>query len=901
MKTKRRISLLAVLICVFALVFSLGIMTACGNSSANTTEPAANAQWHYGTTAPADNLGKTGDHYLDTESLTAYVRTENGEWLPTTLYSGAVAPDDTKGETGDLYLDTENGVLYQKGDSLWQVVLKVKGENGRDGVLWFSGEKDPDKYEEGDTTLKDAQKGDFYLNTADFTVWQLQTEGWTKLGAIKGETGAQGSVGPAGPQGSTGSQGPTGAPGKDGENGKSAYELYLDQYKQEHGNTDEAMDEEQWLASLKGEQGEPGKDSVHFFNGEGKPEGNDAVKGAVEGDLYVGKFYGLDGSDAGSVLYRFIEGEWVPIMESLTKGQVNLDSLEKIIEFGELVAAGNTFEGVEVHLKSDIDFNDAEGASYGRRAAARMVAWEPIGTSDHPFEGTFDGENHTIRNFSVTTSDTKKPAGFFGNVSGATIRDLHFENATVTAAGSNVVGAVVVGESKGEVTLNNVTVSGGKVEAQESAKVGGLVGKVSDGSVKAEEVEVTVPELDGGEDGKQAFVGDGEITMEGDYATGKEVGTGFVQKTEYSSTGEVTATSYQVLNKEGLIAFAKSVNGTEEAAKNYKDETIVLTTDIDLKGENWTPIGSTYKIPFLGSFDGQGHTISNLKIVRDDHAEKAEYYGLFGYVGGNKDTLTTNNVIENLTIENVDIPAATSPTEENPHGDATNLSYVGAFAGEAYGTDLKNLTLKGDVYVYGKSYVGGIVGVYFMPGADFSTRRLDSVIENITIDAKGELGRGAVLGYLGSINADKSNNDQTVTLTNIKVKGVTLKGDSGVGGIVGHIQTIRTKVTIDGVVLTDVKILTTGCNNNRVYDEVGAIVGSERNTETYAGKNNTVVLKNLSGNISVEKDPADKQQATAVNGGVIGEIDDNEKVSLVLTIESNNLEITWNGEPLVAE
>ena len=83
----------------------------------------------------------------------------------------------------------------------------------------------------------------------------------------------------------------------------------------------------------------------------------------------------------------------------------------------------------------------------------------------------------------------------------------------------------------------------------------------------------------------------------------------------------------------------------------------VLTADIDLGGEEWTPIG-TYapsgesaeeqEIPsdesaFTGTFDGQGHTISNLSI----HQPEGWAVGLFGTIA--------NTQIGNFTLENAQV------------------------------------------------------------------------------------------------------------------------------------------------------------------------------------------------------------------------------------------------------
>ena len=203
-KTKKRsfTALLCVLVCALALVLSLGILSACGSDeSATVDESASGSTWYYGDKEPAEDLGKAGDFYLNTETLASYVKEgktwriaadgEAGSW-----YYGTSAPLDTIGEANDLYLNTKTGELYQKSASGWgSPVLVLKGEKGRDGVVWFSGNKAPTEYEEGDPTLKDAQPGDFYLNTDGFDVYQLKADRtWDYLGSIKGEEAPRGTL-----------------------------------------------------------------------------------------------------------------------------------------------------------------------------------------------------------------------------------------------------------------------------------------------------------------------------------------------------------------------------------------------------------------------------------------------------------------------------------------------------------------------------------------------------------------------------------------------------------------------------------------------------------------------------------------------------------------------------------
>ena len=93
---------------------------------------------------------------------------------------------------------------------------------------------------------------------------------------------------------------------------------------------------------------------------------------------------------------------------------------------------------------------------------------------------------------------------------------------------------------------------------------------------------------------------------------------------------------YQISTAEDLYWFAQYVNAGNPSAS------AVLTADISASSmaEGWTPIGTTSS-PYAGTFDGQGHTISGLKVTGT-----ADYVGLFGY-------------IQNAIIQNVGVAEST--------------------------------------------------------------------------------------------------------------------------------------------------------------------------------------------------------------------------------------------------
>lgn len=103
--------------------------------------------------------------------------------------------------------------------------------------------------------------------------------------------------------------------------------------------------------------------------------------------------------------------------------------------------------------------------------------WEPIGTYGSPFEGTFDGANHTISGLKIH-SDAGY-VGLFGQAVGddMTIQNVRLEEVDITATDIHAqVGALVGSVSRGRLTHISVSgeLKGGKV-----ASAGGLTGQIS--------------------------------------------------------------------------------------------------------------------------------------------------------------------------------------------------------------------------------------------------------------------------------------------------------------------------------------------------------------------------------------------------------------------------------------
>lgn len=148
----------------------------------------------------------------------------------------------------------------------------------------------------------------------------------------------------------------------------------------------------------------------------------------------------------------------------------------------------------------------------------------------------------------------------------------------------------------------------------------------------------------------------------------------------------VKAQTTEIGNKDQLIAFANNVNNGTFGSGSAK-----LTADIVFANDDdWTPIGtSAYR--FSGTFDGQGHKISNLKVQAS-----GLYAGLFGYVAGG------------AVVKDVHVMSGTIAVTTDPGSDA---SHHGGIAGYNEGTIVgcsNSATVTG--YSYEHARIGGIVG-----------------------------------------------------------------------------------------------------------------------------------------------------------------------------------------------
>ena len=291
---------------------------------------------------------------------------------------------------------------------------------------------------------------------------------------------------------------------------------------------------------------------------------------------------------------------------------------------------------------------------------------------------------------------------------------------------------------------------------------------------------------------------------------------------DYDSAGEFTISS-----EEDLLAFAQMVN----SGKDFADKTVTLSQPIELTGENWVPIGSADILSddydadeapfFAGTFDGEGYSISNLKLSFgiEESDPLYDYGGLFGHVTG---TVKDVNLVDvSITAASEYFGGIAGLLDEG--GTIENCTTSGTISGAEYENELMG------------SFIGGIVGA--------SEGTIASCTNNCTI-SNTETQIGGIAGAVenGSVS-DCTNTGK-------------LEGTNYVGGIAGDVTAdTRNKAAISGCSnMGEIQGKESGTRENRGF---GGVVGTTTGDVTISDCSN-------SGTISA--------QGQEWIGGIVGQL-----------------------------
>ena len=153
-------------------------------------------------------------------------------------------------------------------------------------------------------------------------------------------------------------------------------------------------------------------------------------------------------------------------------------------------------------------------------------------------------------------------------------------------------------------------------------------------------------------------------------------------------------------NAEGVYEIY-SVMGLYNMASHAKEgATFKLMKDIDLMGNDWTPVKA-----FKGTFDGNNKTISNMVITKFITAGDGNSVGMFG------DTANIDNETNRTEIKNLNLADLTIVIAGEEHA---NTRYIGGIVGTNRG-DVNNCTVTCAIYdqrtkLSADNYIGSQVG-----------------------------------------------------------------------------------------------------------------------------------------------------------------------------------------------
>ncbi len=532
-----------------------------------------------------------------------------------------------------------------------------------------------------------------------------------------------------------------------------------------------------------------------------------------------------------------------------------LDNAADLLTAGEMVNAVSDATGAAAavyKLTADIDMTGQE--------------WIPIGTNQKGFAGTFIGDNHIVKNLTMTLAETdtfpaNTTAGFFGRCTNATVSGLGVENLVIdftngSASASRikfsggmagqawgatftdcyVSGASIknnstgrtdtdrggfIGLVEGSNTFTNCYAYDIVMQTAQECKLGGFFGEINNtGNVfencfsarvrydlgEAVQIPTTYgfgydPKTGNNYEKCYSDLADrqGSYTNAPAYDSTKSVGVTAMTKTalvnavselemftvdnkhngypylDFNTT--ITAATaykggtgteddpYQIENAAQLKKFEEEVNGGSYT------KCAVLIQDIDLKNNEWIPIGHNTvdgSYQFAGTFNGGEHIIKNFKITNELTTPHFNYIGLFGNVNGGH--------IINLGIGNMTVEARNRDGESV--GAGTRIKYIGGIAGALGGSStvnncfVKNSSIRMVRRNSQSAPVGGFIGgTYGTPTINNSYTYNTSVMSAYGNPMGGFAGRlegGAISNcYVTGAQADYSDpiTNQNITST----------------------------------------------------------------------------------------------------------------------------------------
>ena len=524
------------------------------------------------------------------------------------------------------------------------------------------------------------------------------------------------------------------------------------------------------------------------------------VKAYQNGLLFGGLYYAAPDSRAGWEAAPYI-----------------IDSEDALARLAHKVNSGTDFCGIYFSLICDLDLS-------GRN-------WIPIGTTDRPFKGNFNGNNHLIRNMTVNN-----PSGDFNGLFGWVEGDIYDEMQNLTPGckyirnfvvkNANVRGrdytGGVAGRVHGQLYFENVILDGGTVHGENSTAgfIGSAegdyqqVGVISDWSdlyvnnclfINGSVTEKTVPDYVAYGTVHNSFVMFGNLGRHAHfnncYFANIDAGEDDYSKRAYPISHDVPSNvSFDFNNSPGIMYEGNFYVPTAHFRLSYKSFSQLITSvkvnnvevgtttgtyDITMNGsqaQNYSILVEATASESTGSGDSSSDpiVIPNTDVWNVFAAEvnKGNHFGGKFLKLGN-----------DITITNMAGRLWETPFRGTFDGGGHTLTFNKGTASEPFAEEycapfqyicdatISNLKVAGDIFT-SNQHAAGIAGYAYA----YSSNTISNCVSSVAIHSTnaGSAGHGGFVGYIWT--------SRPTFIENCVFNGKLLgPGTSGMGGFIGEI------------------------------------------------------------------------------------------------------------------
>lgn len=540
---------------------------------------------------------------------------------------------------------------------------------------------------------------------------------------------------------------------------------------------------------------------------------------------------------------------------------VYISNADEFIAFANGVNSGVNYEHKSVYLTNDIDLTGKTFNGIGGKH-----------TTVHVFDGLFDGQNHTVKNFSVAykcpdideggnyqngcfdgcdlnnSSSWDVCAGLFTQLGGnGIVKNLIVSNANVNS--THYAGGIV-GYAYKNSKIENCKVIDSNITSEAMTigslsdcgdKAGGIAGYIFNSAVVNKcsvknttitayrDLGAVVGYANDGTTVTNCTIEDGVVvkvdrsvnyknyTQNSEYDAGNFVGQAdAVIDVVTGNTGSATILNYDriynISNETELFAFASDFN----ALRMSGDVAVFLTNDITLTQE-WTPMARRYNANgglLQLTFDGGNHTISNVA-----NSSELRQGGFFGEYSQSYSSLT----VKNLKLNNVSFKG--DFIDDDNHEDSSCGAVI-AYIGVGSTVTIENVVVTG-IDISGFKYSGGIAG--------YVSTEMDFIIDNCAVIGTETMkkinSKNHVGGFAGYLHRAHESG-QTIIVKNSSIKNIAVSSTDSTkgreGAVVGTLQAdCKVKnITVEGVTVQDNTVTATnlvGVVNLGVVEDVTII------------------------------------------------------------------------------